>query len=448
MAPDMAALWRRIEAHALDEPLVADPFSTRLAREQRWSGEHTQRVIAEYKRFVLLAVTSSRGVAPSHAVDQVWHAHLTYTREYWDTFCGRVLRRPLHHSPGNGDSADHLTHVRNYARTLERYSEIFGEPPRSDIWPPVLLRFGPQLASIRVSRREHLIVSWRSLRRAAVVGLPCGLGAPLLLSALANGHGLAVGTFCVAGLGGLLLRAETLRARQPLENAVSTISIDSYEANFLAGTADTVADAVIANLVARSSLSLDGGKVTQRELFSDPHPLELAAHSEVGRHQSGMALAELARFVSGSTRDISARLRGLGLTQSASVNTPLLLASMLAALLLLAAVGQDHGVGWAVCVGVVALLPFAKRYVNPAGTSALGRAALARFNRIHSPLLGEYPSSLIVPVGHLPAIIALSGLDALRRFGLGDLTDALTLARLSTAPDSCNTSGGCGCGCG
>jgi len=58
----------------------------------------------------------------SDAVDQVWHAHLTYTREYWDTFCGRVLGRPLHHTPGNGDSTDHLTHLRNYVQTLERYT--------------------------------------------------------------------------------------------------------------------------------------------------------------------------------------------------------------------------------------------------------------------------------------------------------------------------------------
>ena len=26
------------------------------------------------------------------------HLHLTYTRSYWTTFCGEVLRAPLHHA--------------------------------------------------------------------------------------------------------------------------------------------------------------------------------------------------------------------------------------------------------------------------------------------------------------------------------------------------------------
>lgn len=446
MSPEMAALWFRIEAHSLDAPAVTDPFSARLAREQRWSGGYTQRVIAEYKRFVLLAVTPSCGVTPSDAVDQVWHAHLTYTREYWDTFCGRVLRRPLHHAPGNGDAADHLKHVRNYGETLERYAAIFGEPPPSDIWPPVALRFGSQPSGVRVISRENLIVSWRSLRRAAVTGVVSGAGV-LLLGALAQAHGLVVGGLCFAGQVGALLRAETLQARRLSEGATNATAVHAYEAIFLAGGADAVADAVIANLVARKGLSLDGTLVTQRSLFLAPHPLELAAHAEVSRQQGGMALGELQRFVATSTRDMSARLRGLGLTQSTSLGAPFLLAMMVPALLLVTAFARHQAVGWAVICGVPALILAASRYINPAGTSALGRAALASFKHDQEPLSHAYRPSQVVPGGHLPAIVALSGLEALRRFELGDLADALTLARLPAAPESCNTCGG-GCGCG
>jgi uncharacterized protein (TIGR04222 family) len=437
------ALWWKIEAHCLDEPTVTEPFSARLAREQRWSAEYTQRVIAEYKRFVLLAVTPSRGVTPSEAVDQVWHAHLTYTREYWDTFCGRVLERPLHHAPGNGDAADHLTHLRNYGQTLERYERIFGEAPPADIWPPAELRFGAQAAA-RVNPRENLIVSWRSLRRGAVVALASGLGVALLLGALAQAHGLAAAALCIGGEGCALFRAEELRGHPHSESAAQGLPIHAYEAIFLARGADAVADAVIANLVARKSLSLVEGRVVRYGLFPDPHPLESAAYAEVER-QGAPALLDLQRFASAATRDISARLRGLGLTQSPSMSAPFLLVAAIPVLLLLAALVRHQSVGWALCGCALALLIARARYWNQ-GVTSLGKAALETFRHDHEPLSDECRQGQIVASGELPAIIALSSLEALRRFELGAVADALTLARLQVAPDSCNTSGGCGCG--
>lgn len=172
------------------------------------------------------------------------------------------------------------------------------------------------------------------------------------------------------------------------------------------------------------------------------------SYSEVDRQEGKMPLAELQRFVGACTRDIDARLRGLGLAQASSVSAPFLLALMVPALLLVSAVGQRQGVGWAASAAVVALIFAASRYITPAGASELGKAALERFKRHHEPLSQECRPSQVVPGGHLPIILALSGLEALRRFELGELADALTLARLQTAPDSCNTSGGCGCGCG
>ncbi len=41
----------------------------------------------EYRRFAFLAATAGHPVTPSDAVDQAWHLHLTYSRDYWDRFC-------------------------------------------------------------------------------------------------------------------------------------------------------------------------------------------------------------------------------------------------------------------------------------------------------------------------------------------------------------------------
>ena len=390
MSPEVEALWWKVHAYSLDQPAVTDPFSARLAREQRWSATYTQRVIAEYKRFVLLAVTPSDGVTPSEAVDRVWHAHLTYTREYWNTFCGSVLGRPLHHSPGNGDTDDHAKHWRNYTRTLERYAEMFSEPAPSDIWPPVAIRFGVEPSDVPVSSRADLIVSSSSLQSAA-----------------------------------------------------DAIVLHAYEAAFLAGGAEAVADAVAANLVARGSLALQDGVVTQRQLFCALHPLERAAYSQVRHHQGPMQLTELRRFVIANTGDISKRLQGLGLSKSAGTGAVFTLAWLVPALALL-----NAGVGWAVAGGIVGLIIASSCCDREVGASALGRAALANFKRNHESFIDEYPAaSEVVDGGHLPAVVALAGLKGLRRFELGDLADALTLARLQTAPESCNTCGG-GCGCG
>ena len=47
---DPFLLLRRIEAHGLDEPGAADPFSARLARENRWSPDHPGAQPAEQRR--------------------------------------------------------------------------------------------------------------------------------------------------------------------------------------------------------------------------------------------------------------------------------------------------------------------------------------------------------------------------------------------------------------
>ena len=81
----------------MDEPGTRFTFAAQLARDNRWTEEFSERVIREYKRFMLLAVVAGHPVTPSDQVDQAWHLHLTYTRSYWGEFCEGVLRTPVHH---------------------------------------------------------------------------------------------------------------------------------------------------------------------------------------------------------------------------------------------------------------------------------------------------------------------------------------------------------------
>jgi uncharacterized protein (TIGR04222 family) len=129
-----AALWSRVQAHVLDDPRSPQPFSLRLAKENAWGPAFTRRVIEEYRRFAFLAVAAGHPVSPSDAIDQAWHLHLLYTRDYWGEFCPRVLGTSLHHGPARGGAQEQEKLSDWYAKTLSSYRASFGEPP-ADIWP-------------------------------------------------------------------------------------------------------------------------------------------------------------------------------------------------------------------------------------------------------------------------------------------------------------------------
>ncbi|MBU6455040.1 MAG: hypothetical protein KGS72_24935 [Cyanobacteria bacterium REEB67] len=127
-------LWPRIKAYELDKPNVPFPFSARLMKEQGWSAALAQAAIEEYKRFMFLAVAAGHRVTPSKTVDEVWHLHLIYTREYWEEFCVKVLDRIIHHDPGNGETGEQRAFDDLYQRTLESYMRFFGTVPPKAIW--------------------------------------------------------------------------------------------------------------------------------------------------------------------------------------------------------------------------------------------------------------------------------------------------------------------------
>ena len=141
MQATRTALWHRIAAHTIGPADASLTFAARLARENRWSLAHAERVIGEYKRFCYLAMTAGHEVTPPVAVDQAWHLHLTYSRDYWQTFCPQVLGGDLHHGPTKGGAAERGRFYLQYAATLAAYEAAFGAAPPADIWPAPERRF-------------------------------------------------------------------------------------------------------------------------------------------------------------------------------------------------------------------------------------------------------------------------------------------------------------------
>lgn len=228
-------LWQRIAAYRFDDPTARLTFTARLARENGWTIGRAVRVVDEYRQFVFLALTAEHAVTPSEDVDQAWHLHLAYTRDYWETFCRDVLGGPLHHGPTRGGAAEADRYDGQYRRTLAAYAAAFDAAPPADIWPPAERRFGADLAWRRVNVARNWVIpkpSWLATVPAfaivplVAVGLPNPLdftAAPFLglFAALATGSIVA----------GLVLRQVLRPAGDP---AVRAAELEPLEVALLA----------------------------------------------------------------------------------------------------------------------------------------------------------------------------------------------------------------------
>ena len=157
-------------------PQQADlSFEQRLAHEQGWVLGFAKRAVQEYLRFAYLCVHAGP-CTPSVEVDQVWHLHLTYSRDYWGPFT-EMLGQELHHGPTEGGQAEDTRYEAQYASTLAAYTTVFGRAPPADLWPPAKERFASFPHQRWVDLRKHTLTSRRTL---ALVGAGLFLGGLML----------------------------------------------------------------------------------------------------------------------------------------------------------------------------------------------------------------------------------------------------------------------------
>jgi hypothetical protein len=156
MTPKEQELYQKICHFNLDTPGVIFPFSHKLSWLCRWSEIYTIRVIQEYKKFIFLAMVADHTVSPPAAVDAAWHLHILYTDSYGNELCREILKKELHHTPGQGGIEEEKKYLRFYEFTLETYQKYFGTPP-NDIWTKPSLR-GQPLSFRWVDARQYLIL--------------------------------------------------------------------------------------------------------------------------------------------------------------------------------------------------------------------------------------------------------------------------------------------------
>jgi hypothetical protein len=102
-----------------------------------WTSDELDLAEREYRRFLALNLAHpEESIVPCEVVDVVWHGHILDTAAYAED-CARVFGFFLHHFPYFGlrgpDDAAQL--VDAYDRTIELYTDAFGEPP-AGVWRP------------------------------------------------------------------------------------------------------------------------------------------------------------------------------------------------------------------------------------------------------------------------------------------------------------------------
>jgi hypothetical protein len=179
-------LWNRIAAFDFDDERPKGSFEQRLAREKGWSSDFTKLAIREYRRFLYLAVKAGHMATPSKVVDEVWHLHLQFTKNYWEELCAKVLEKPLHHQPGSGDKVEEQGFLDAYQATLLAYQREFRTVPPREVWPQV----STAPAVVPVARKVSSVWSWittLAILCAVLIGAWAVVRAPLLFFLLLLG---------------------------------------------------------------------------------------------------------------------------------------------------------------------------------------------------------------------------------------------------------------------
>lgn len=439
---DDLELRERVDRFDFDTGALPGYFTEKLAHDNDWELRYAQRVLGEYRRFVMLACTAEHLVVPSVEVDMAWHQHVLDTEQYWGTFCREVLRRPLHHRPDKGGTAGRRLHVDMYRRTLRTYVESFGDHPPPDIWPPAERRFAGGAAPHRIALSDTGSASEHRVRRAGIaVAAAAGLPATVAWADPAGwSHAeivvVALTAALVAVVASIALR-RLLLGRTPGPTDVPTLT-DPYEVAVLNTTTQRAVNSAVAALVRDDVLAFDETSLRKKTrgyrlvrtapMPRSAHPLEQAVYDAVDSAGVGTPLSDVHRRTVPDARRLLNALRERGLLHRGRFGRRLVvtlpIVVVVIAFVILAAAGDEFTIGLLLISAVVLVVTGLGLSAPPPELTAAGLRALDTI-RDSRP---EYTSvdREDVPNGReLSWVIALTGSPVLRGGSLAVLDEAI-----------------------
>lgn len=101
----------------------------KLAHKLKWSVEDAKEAVRRYKNFLtLLLKYPDLTLAPAPDMDEAWHNHILFTREYTRD-CQAIFGEYLHHSPSRNSGPEEQQSLQEVqSQTSELYLREFQEP--------------------------------------------------------------------------------------------------------------------------------------------------------------------------------------------------------------------------------------------------------------------------------------------------------------------------------
>lgn len=137
--------------------ISSSEFIHKLKNQNLWTLSYTTQVIEEYKKFIYLGLFTE--VSPSYEIDQVWHLHILYTKDYHN-MCKKLNINFFHHNPTDKTNIT-LPVKDNYKNTINLYHSLFNKQPPSNIWTK-----WKYMNNIHLDLNRHWVVpvnDWKAL---------------------------------------------------------------------------------------------------------------------------------------------------------------------------------------------------------------------------------------------------------------------------------------------
>lgn len=111
----------------LDLSYIVDAMCAPEYPLPRWTREDALKCCELYKKFLfLLCKYSTDALVPSRDIDEFWHNHILYTKNYIND-CQQIFGYYLHHEPASPkDNPQEL--IEGYQRTKHYYQLEFNHP--------------------------------------------------------------------------------------------------------------------------------------------------------------------------------------------------------------------------------------------------------------------------------------------------------------------------------
>lgn len=90
---------RRMELELEPIEFEFEPLRHRMIDRYNWTNERYDEAFKGYKKYIQQVITTGKSVEPESAdVDELWHNHILFTRDYLE-FCKTYAGYFIHHEP-------------------------------------------------------------------------------------------------------------------------------------------------------------------------------------------------------------------------------------------------------------------------------------------------------------------------------------------------------------